>query len=1385
MLKKAYILWLLGILSPLAQAVPTVQFDSATYSVNEDAGYVTITVTISDAPDETVTVDYSASDDSAIEGEDYTVEGSGTLRWDLFDGSDKTFTVTIYNDFEEEDNETFKLKLTNVTGAKLGKPEKAEVTIVDNDGPPPPGTLQFSSSKYNVGEGEGLTEITVSRVNGSNNVVTVQCVSSDGTAEAVKDYTAVSKKLKWSHGETGDKFCTVGINDDEELEGNEVFSLHLKNATGGADIGDPSSAQVTIVDNEVPKNHGIFKFSDSYYSVGEDSGVVKLKVSRVYGSDGVVSVDYASSDGTATAGEDYVGDTNTLNWEDGDDSDKTITIPIFDDVISEYKETFIMKLSNPTGGAVLGLPNPVVVTIIDDDVPVKPGTLQFSESKYSVYEDGKIVVAPVTRVKGSDGAVSVQCISYNDTATAEEDYTSVSGQLNWGNGDANDKNCIVSILDDTIYEGNETFKLKLKNPTGGAKIRKPKKAVVTIIDNDPQPGTLQFKNATYSVNEDGGSVEITVTRVNGSEGKASVKVVSSNGTAKKGKDFDKINKTLKWDDGEAGDNTFTVDIINDSQAEDDEIFYLKLKNAKGAELGNPKKAEVTIIDDDRKTGTLQFSSDKYNVNEGDGLVAIAVTRIDGSDGAASVQVATNDGTAENGEDYEKTTKTLKWDDGDDSAQTFTVDISDDLVAEGNETFYLKLENAEGAELGNPIEAEVTIIDDDQETGTLQFSSDNYNVDEGDGSVAITVTRVDGSDGAVSVDAITSDGTADSDEDYEKTTESLNWGDGDNSDKTFTVDIFDDVEVELDETFALTLENATGGVAIGDPAAVTIIDDDGLCDDVAEISTEECKVLVALYKSTDGANWTDNEGWNVTNTPCDWEGVTCDSGHVSRLYLYSNNLNGEIPPELGNLGKLKRLLLYNNILSGAIPFELGNLTKLEYLRLEDNNLCGEIPDELMNTNIPPQTGYLKLDRNHLITDVSDELKDWLDVRNPGWDDSQTECPVESNTVQFVQSYYEVDEDGGSVTLKVERIEGDGAISVDYATADGTATEDEDYDGQTGTLSWGENDFDDKEIEIAIIYDDGHEENETFAVKLSNPSDGAVLGTPKRAIVTIKDIVGGICEEVTEISKDECNALIALYDDTNGRNWADNTGWTRTNTPCQWKGVECDGGYVSYLYLNSNNLDGEIPSELNNLKWLKRLLLSKNQLSGVIPPEIGDLENLEYFWLQENSLCGNIPELLRETSVPPKEGYLKLDNNHLEVDVSEVLEAWLEVRNPTWDENQTVCPAPSVLQFSKSMYSVNENKRSVFITVTRTGSSEGEVSVVCATSDDSAIAGYDYNEIFEVLSWADGDSSDKVCQIDILDDSDPESNETFIVGLGYPDGAELGTPNTAVVMFVDDE
>ena len=120
-----------------------------------------------------------------------------------------------------------------------------------------------------------------------------------------------------------------------------------------------------------------------------------------------------------------------------------------------------------------------------------------------------------------------------------------------------------------------------------------------------------------------------------------------------------------------------------------------------------------------------------------------------------------------------------------------------------------------------------------------------------------------------------------------------------------------------------------------------------CATQTEIPQVECEALVALYNSTDGDNWSNDDGWLVTNTPCGWAGVISGGGHVFDLNLSSNELNGSIPPDLGNCSNLESLDLSSNDLSSKIPPELGNLNNLTSLDLASNDLSGSIPPELGN------------------------------------------------------------------------------------------------------------------------------------------------------------------------------------------------------------------------------------------------------------------------------------------------------------------------------------------------------------------------------------------------------------------------------------------------------
>ncbi|MCP5050315.1 MAG: hypothetical protein GY940_24320, partial [bacterium] len=131
-----------------------------------------------------------------------------------------------------------------------------------------------------------------------------------------------------------------------------------------------------------------------------------------------------------------------------------------------------------------------------------------------------------------------------------------------------------------------------------------------------------------------------------------------------------------------------------------------------------------------------------------------------------------------------------------------------------------------------------------------------------------------------------------------------------------------------------------------------------------------------------------------------------------LFLYKNQLSGSIPSELGNLSNLEWLTLYDNQLSGSIPSELGNLSNLESLQLYENQLNGSIPSELGNLgklksldlfrnrlsgSIPSSLtaltncNSLYLASNALYTN-NDQLRNFLNARDPDWEDSQTIAPA---------------------------------------------------------------------------------------------------------------------------------------------------------------------------------------------------------------------------------------------------------------------------------------------------------------------------------------------------------------------------------------------------------
>jgi plastocyanin len=134
--------------------------------------------------------------------------------------------------------------------------------------------------------------------------------------------------------------------------------------------GSPSTGMrgvITVEQGGGGGTAGALRLSASNYNVNEGAGNVTLVFQRVNGDDGAVSVQYATSNGSASAGSDYTAKSGTVNWADNDDNNKTVNVAILNDAAQESAESFTVTLSAPGGGASLGSPASATVTIADND----------------------------------------------------------------------------------------------------------------------------------------------------------------------------------------------------------------------------------------------------------------------------------------------------------------------------------------------------------------------------------------------------------------------------------------------------------------------------------------------------------------------------------------------------------------------------------------------------------------------------------------------------------------------------------------------------------------------------------------------------------------------------------------------------------------------------------------------------------------------------------------------------------------------------------------------------------------------------------------------------------------------------------------------------------
>ena len=156
--------------------------------------------------------------------------------------------------------------------------------------------------------------------------------------------------------------------------------------------------------------------------------------------------------------------------------------------------------------------------------------------------------------------------------------------------------------------------------------------------------------------------------------------------------------------------------------------------------------------------------------------------------------------------------------------------------------------------------------------------------------------------------------------------------------------------------------------------------------------------------------------------------------------------------------------------------------------------------------------------------------------------------------------------------------------------------------------------------------------SFVLPLALTAALAACGSDEPSGVTGPDRTASIPTETPASGSVETDreALVALYNATDGENWNQSDNWLSDAPLGEWKGVLTDDRRVVVLYLGDNGLTGEIPPELGSLSNLTALYLDTNALSGEIPPELGSLSNLTDLSLYHNALSGAIPAELGSLS-----------------------------------------------------------------------------------------------------------------------------------------------------------
>ncbi len=464
-----------------------------------------------------------------------------------------------------------------------------------------------------------------------------------------------------------------------------------------------AQATATIIDNDAVSGTPLAVISDVV--LDETARTAQFVVTLDKPSTSVVSMSYATEDGSAKAGADYVAQSGTIHFSPGETA-KTVTIFLSNDTVAENDESFNLVLSELSGVAMLD--NTGTAIIAANDGPVLAKSTINVES--IIVDEGETYANFVVRLDQPNSAtITVNYSTANGTASFNSDALAENNQLVFLPGETV-KTIAIKLIDDTSVEAIESFNLQLFNPSSNAIIAKSATAIATIIDNDAVSGTPVLSFSDTVVDETTGLIYVTASLDKPSTSTVSANFILQNATADSG-DYVNYPAVLAFAPGEMVKRV-PIGISNDVLTEATELFNIAVTKVTGATLNANGLAPVAIYDNDKPpVASSTISMSNVTVAEDQGYAELLVTLDAPNSDIVTVNYQTSNGTAVFNNDGIGSSGKLSFAPGE-TVKTIRIILTDDTLAEAAETFTVSLFSASAnATLATP-SATVTIIDDD-------------------------------------------------------------------------------------------------------------------------------------------------------------------------------------------------------------------------------------------------------------------------------------------------------------------------------------------------------------------------------------------------------------------------------------------------------------------------------------------------------------------------------------------------------------------------------------------------------------------------------------------------------------------------------------------------